>query len=84
MVPLGCSGGDTTWVPTPHGPASPPVAVSVPKKKRRMKELNKKEAVGDLLDAFKEVSVPRQPGGGPHVPAPLRDELCFVPSCLGH
>ncbi|NXY02177.1 IF4G1 factor, partial [Pteruthius melanotis] len=35
-----------------------PVAMSVPKKKRRMKELNKKEAVGDLLDAFKEVSVP--------------------------
>ncbi|NXY26338.1 IF4G1 factor, partial [Atrichornis clamosus] len=36
-----------------------PVAMSVPKKKRRMKELNKKEAVGDLLDAFKEVSVAR-------------------------
>ncbi|NXB18092.1 IF4G1 factor, partial [Rhagologus leucostigma] len=35
-----------------------PVAMSVPKKKRRMRELNKKEAVGDLLDAFKEVSVP--------------------------
>uniref|UniRef100_A0A803V1N0 Eukaryotic translation initiation factor 4 gamma 1 n=1 Tax=Ficedula albicollis TaxID=59894 RepID=A0A803V1N0_FICAL len=34
-----------------------PVAMSVPKKKRRMKELNKKEAVGDLLDAFKEVSI---------------------------
>ncbi|NXQ22810.1 IF4G1 factor, partial [Peucedramus taeniatus] len=34
-----------------------PVAMSVPKKKRRMKELNKKEALGDLLDAFKEVSV---------------------------
>uniref|UniRef100_A0A8C8RHW6 Eukaryotic translation initiation factor 4 gamma 1 n=1 Tax=Pelusios castaneus TaxID=367368 RepID=A0A8C8RHW6_9SAUR len=32
------------------------VAVSVPKKKRKMKELNKKEAVGDLLDAFKETS----------------------------
>ncbi|NXB57023.1 IF4G1 factor, partial [Struthidea cinerea] len=31
-----------------------PVAMSVPKKKRRMRELNKKEAVGDLLDAFKE------------------------------
>uniref|UniRef100_A0A8C8JZK3 Eukaryotic translation initiation factor 4 gamma 1 n=1 Tax=Oncorhynchus tshawytscha TaxID=74940 RepID=A0A8C8JZK3_ONCTS len=30
-------------------------AVSVPKKKRKMKDLNKKEAVGDLLDAFKEV-----------------------------
>ncbi|NXB86269.1 IF4G1 factor, partial [Vidua chalybeata] len=35
-----------------------PVAMSVPKKKRRIKELNKKEALGDLLDAFKEVSVP--------------------------
>uniref|UniRef100_A0A672ZRZ7 Eukaryotic translation initiation factor 4 gamma 1 n=1 Tax=Sphaeramia orbicularis TaxID=375764 RepID=A0A672ZRZ7_9TELE len=32
-------------------------AVSVPKKKRKMKDLNKKEAVGDLLDAFKEISV---------------------------
>lgn len=32
-------------------------AVSVPKKKRKMKDLNKKEAVGDLLDAFKEVRV---------------------------
>uniref|UniRef100_A0A673YRD3 Eukaryotic translation initiation factor 4 gamma 1 n=1 Tax=Salmo trutta TaxID=8032 RepID=A0A673YRD3_SALTR len=34
---------------------TPPSAVSVPKKKRKMKDLNKKEAVGDLLDAFKEV-----------------------------
>lgn len=42
-----------------------PVAMSVPKKKRRMKELNKKEAVGDLLDAFKEVSVPGVSGGHP-------------------
>lgn len=32
-------------------------AVSVPKKKRKIKDLNKKEAVGDLLDAFKEVCV---------------------------
>ena len=31
--------------------------MSVPKKKRKMKDLNKKEAVGDLLDAFKEVCV---------------------------
>ncbi|OCT78445.1 eukaryotic translation initiation factor 4 gamma, 1 S homeolog isoform X2 [Xenopus laevis] len=30
------------------------VAVAAPKKKRKMKDLNKKEAVGDLLDAFKE------------------------------
>lgn len=44
-----------------------PVAVSVPKKKRRMKELNKKEAVGDLLDAFKEVSVSVVSGGSPCV-----------------
>ena len=36
---------------------SPVAAVSVPKKKRKMKELNKKETVGDLLDAFKEVCV---------------------------
>lgn len=46
-----------------------------------MKELNKKEAVGDLLDAFKEVSVPRRPGVARR---PSCDELCFVPSCLGH
>lgn len=40
------------------GPPLPPfllVAVSVPKRRRKIKELNKKEAVGDLLDAFKEV-----------------------------
>lgn len=30
-----------------------------------MKELNKKEAVGDLLDAFKEVSVPGVSGSSP-------------------
>ncbi|XP_026170438.1 eukaryotic translation initiation factor 4 gamma 1a isoform X2 [Mastacembelus armatus] len=29
-------------------------AMSVPKKKKNMKEFNKKEAIGDLLDAFKE------------------------------
>ncbi|XP_058920294.1 eukaryotic translation initiation factor 4 gamma 1 isoform X7 [Kogia breviceps] len=32
------------------------VAVSVPKRRRKIKELNKKETVGDLLDAFKEVN----------------------------
>lgn len=36
------------------------VAVSVPKRRRKIKELNKKEAVGDLLDAFKEVRKQRQ------------------------
>lgn len=60
-----------------------PVAMSVPKKKRRMKELNKKEAVGDLLDAFKEVSV--VPGCLEATPCPVSscDELCFVSLCLG-
>ncbi|TKS81437.1 Eukaryotic translation initiation factor 4 gamma 1 [Collichthys lucidus] len=42
-------------------------AVSVPKKKRKIKDLNKKEAVGDLLDAFKEVVAPPEPE-----PAPTR------------
>ncbi|XP_074860763.1 eukaryotic translation initiation factor 4 gamma 1 isoform X4 [Carettochelys insculpta] len=36
---------------------APQVPVQVPKRKRKMKELNKKEAVGDLLDAFKEPQV---------------------------
>ncbi|MBZ3881206.1 Eukaryotic translation initiation factor 4 gamma 1 [Sciurus carolinensis] len=36
--------------------AATQVAVSVPKRRRKIKELNKKEAVGDLLDAFKEVN----------------------------
>lgn len=64
--------------------------MSVPKKKRRMKELNKKEAVGDLLDAFKEVSVLGCIGivlgcmGIILCPISSCDELCFVPSCLGH
>ncbi|XP_030599863.1 eukaryotic translation initiation factor 4 gamma 1 [Archocentrus centrarchus] len=42
-------------------------AVSVPKKKRKMKDLNKKEAVGDLLDAFKEAQkvVPPEPEPAP-------------------
>uniref|UniRef100_I3JU19 Eukaryotic translation initiation factor 4 gamma, 1a n=1 Tax=Oreochromis niloticus TaxID=8128 RepID=I3JU19_ORENI len=33
-------------------------ATSVPKKKKNMKEFNKKEAIGNLLDAFTEVYVP--------------------------
>ncbi|XP_025143102.3 eukaryotic translation initiation factor 4 gamma 1 isoform X5 [Bubalus bubalis] len=45
------------------------VAVSVPKRRRKIKELNKKEAVGDLLDAFKEANpgvpeVENQPPAG--------------------
>ncbi|XP_053317379.1 eukaryotic translation initiation factor 4 gamma 1 isoform X2 [Spea bombifrons] len=65
------------------------VAVSAPKKKRKMKDLNKKEAVGDLLDAFKEqvvdessdVDIPvkpssaaPQPEQGPSVPPEEQDE----------
>ncbi|KAJ0022366.1 hypothetical protein NQD34_009856 [Periophthalmus magnuspinnatus] len=56
-------------VDTPPPPTTMPApvettmqaAVSVPKKKRKMKELNKKEAVGDLLDAFKEEQVVVKP-----------------------
>uniref|UniRef100_A0A3B5Q7H1 Eukaryotic translation initiation factor 4 gamma 1 n=1 Tax=Xiphophorus maculatus TaxID=8083 RepID=A0A3B5Q7H1_XIPMA len=43
-------------------------AVSVPKKKRKMKDLNKKEAVGDLLDAFKEVVDQPEPEPTPAPP----------------
>ncbi|NXV73408.1 IF4G1 factor, partial [Atlantisia rogersi] len=59
-----------------------PVAVSVPKKKRRMKELNKKEAVGDLLDAFKEVSVLGCLGAENKPPAstPAREAEDVVPA----
>ncbi|NXS76744.1 IF4G1 factor, partial [Pandion haliaetus] len=56
-----------------------PVAMSVPKKKRRMKELNKKEAVGDLLDAFKEVSVPGAENKPP-VSAPAREAEDAAPA----
>uniref|UniRef100_A0A672ZR55 Eukaryotic translation initiation factor 4 gamma 1 n=1 Tax=Sphaeramia orbicularis TaxID=375764 RepID=A0A672ZR55_9TELE len=45
-------------------------AVSVPKKKRKMKDLNKKEAVGDLLDAFKEVCQVVAPPEPAPAPAP--------------
>ncbi|KAH0624209.1 hypothetical protein JD844_007753 [Phrynosoma platyrhinos] len=58
------------------------MAVSVPKKKRKLKDLNKKEAVGDLLDAFKEVSEggsetenkPPVPAPEPEEPAPARSQ----------
>ncbi|KAJ6653850.1 hypothetical protein lerEdw1_008647 [Lerista edwardsae] len=58
------------------------VAMSVPKKKRKMKDLNKKETVGDLLDAFKEVSEsgseaenkPPVPVPEPEEPAPARSQ----------
>ncbi|NXX14716.1 IF4G1 factor, partial [Podargus strigoides] len=59
-----------------------PVAVSVPKKKRRMKELNKKEAVGDLLDAFKEVSGPgaSEAENKPPVSTPAREAEDAAPA----
>ncbi|KAJ1087472.1 hypothetical protein NDU88_000643 [Pleurodeles waltl] len=55
------------------GETSVQAAVSVPKKKRKIKDLNKKEAVGDLLDAFKEpqVSSPApEKSSTPSVPPP--------------
>uniref|UniRef100_A0A8C6YEB4 Eukaryotic translation initiation factor 4 gamma 1 n=1 Tax=Naja naja TaxID=35670 RepID=A0A8C6YEB4_NAJNA len=50
------------------------VAVSVPKRKRKMKDLNKKEAVGDLLDAFKEVSSLHITTLEPEEPVPARSQ----------
>uniref|UniRef100_A0A8C7NSC6 Eukaryotic translation initiation factor 4 gamma, 1a n=1 Tax=Oncorhynchus mykiss TaxID=8022 RepID=A0A8C7NSC6_ONCMY len=53
-----------TWLGSTVGTkglAGADAAVSVPKKKRNMKELNKKEAIGDMLDAFKEVPVAPPP-----------------------
>uniref|UniRef100_A0A670ZST9 Eukaryotic translation initiation factor 4 gamma 1 n=1 Tax=Pseudonaja textilis TaxID=8673 RepID=A0A670ZST9_PSETE len=55
------------------------VAVSVPKRKRKMKDLNKKEAVGDLLDAFKEGASetennPPAPAPEPEEPVPARSQ----------
>ncbi|XP_054839267.1 eukaryotic translation initiation factor 4 gamma 1 isoform X2 [Eublepharis macularius] len=57
------------------------VAVSVPKKKRKMKDLNKKDNLGDLLDAFKEATE----GGSeaentPPVPAPEPEEPAPAPA----
>ncbi|EHB11604.1 Eukaryotic translation initiation factor 4 gamma 1 [Heterocephalus glaber] len=43
------------------------VAVSVPKRRWKIKELHKKEAVGDLLDAFKEAN-PAVPEAENHPP----------------
>ncbi|XP_005938362.1 eukaryotic translation initiation factor 4 gamma 1 isoform X9 [Haplochromis burtoni] len=66
---------EDTPPPPPQTVTSAPVettmqaAVSVPKKKRKMKDLNKKEAVGDLLDAFKEQQKVVAPEPEP-VPAP--------------
>ncbi|XP_077467645.1 eukaryotic translation initiation factor 4 gamma 1 [Stigmatopora argus] len=54
-------------------------AVSVPKKKRKMKDLNKKEAVGDLLDAFKEEKVVVQ-AENDVVPATLSETQHHTPS----
>ncbi|XP_077785843.1 eukaryotic translation initiation factor 4 gamma 1 isoform X9 [Podarcis muralis] len=56
------------------------VAVSVPKKKRKMKDLNKKEAVGDLLDAFKPSEGGSEIENKPPVPAPEPEEPAPVRS----
>uniref|UniRef100_A0A669BK40 Eukaryotic translation initiation factor 4 gamma, 1a n=1 Tax=Oreochromis niloticus TaxID=8128 RepID=A0A669BK40_ORENI len=55
-------------------------ATSVPKKKKNMKEFNKKEAIGNLLDAFTEVcgakpaSEPMPTQANPPAPAPAPAE----------
>uniref|UniRef100_A0A4W5RFA0 Eukaryotic translation initiation factor 4 gamma, 1a n=1 Tax=Hucho hucho TaxID=62062 RepID=A0A4W5RFA0_9TELE len=70
---------DASPVPSSSSPSedtSMQAAVSVPKKKRNMKELNKKEAIGDMLDAFKEVCVcvrekEAAPSSSPAEPSPV-------------
>ncbi|XP_036822954.1 eukaryotic translation initiation factor 4 gamma 1 isoform X9 [Oncorhynchus mykiss] len=68
---------DASPVPLSSSPSedsSMQAAVSVPKKKRNMKELNKKEAIGDMLDAFKEeeVAAPAtEPSSSPPEPSPV-------------
>ncbi|XP_017345987.2 eukaryotic translation initiation factor 4 gamma 1 isoform X1 [Ictalurus punctatus] len=58
---------DTPPPPT-TAPESTMQAVSVPKKKRKLKDLNKKET-GDVLDAFKEPPPPK-----PEAMAPVKSE----------
>uniref|UniRef100_A0A8L0DRA7 Eukaryotic translation initiation factor 4 gamma, 1a n=1 Tax=Oncorhynchus mykiss TaxID=8022 RepID=A0A8L0DRA7_ONCMY len=69
---------DASPVPLSSSPSedsSMQAAVSVPKKKRNMKELNKKEAIGDMLDAFKEVcevaAPATEPSSSPPEPSPV-------------
>uniref|UniRef100_A0A674D8H4 Eukaryotic translation initiation factor 4 gamma, 1a n=1 Tax=Salmo trutta TaxID=8032 RepID=A0A674D8H4_SALTR len=68
---------DASPVPSSSSPSedtSMQAAVSVPKKKRNMKELNKKEAIGDMLDAFKEeeaVAPATEPSSSPAEPSPV-------------
>uniref|UniRef100_A0A4W5RK09 Eukaryotic translation initiation factor 4 gamma, 1a n=1 Tax=Hucho hucho TaxID=62062 RepID=A0A4W5RK09_9TELE len=64
---------DASPVPSSSSPSedtSMQAAVSVPKKKRNMKELNKKEAIGDMLDAFKEEKE-AAPSSSPAEPSPV-------------
>uniref|UniRef100_A0AAZ3NPT0 Eukaryotic translation initiation factor 4 gamma 1 n=1 Tax=Oncorhynchus tshawytscha TaxID=74940 RepID=A0AAZ3NPT0_ONCTS len=68
---------DASPVPLSSSPSedsSMQAAVSVPKKKRNMKELNKKEAIGDMLDAFKEeeaAAPATEPSSSPPEPSPV-------------
>uniref|UniRef100_A0A4W6DU63 Eukaryotic translation initiation factor 4 gamma, 1a n=1 Tax=Lates calcarifer TaxID=8187 RepID=A0A4W6DU63_LATCA len=75
-------------VPPPSGPTEESTmqalypffkaATSVPKKRKNMKELNKKEAIGDLLDAFTEVCINPEQGAKP-APEPSSTQADPVP-----
>ncbi|XP_062872493.1 eukaryotic translation initiation factor 4 gamma 1 isoform X2 [Trichomycterus rosablanca] len=58
---------EDTPPPQPAAPESSMQAVSVQKKKRKLKDLNKKET-GDILDAFKEPAPPRPEATPPAKP----------------
>ncbi|MGH0144685.1 UNVERIFIED_CONTAM: hypothetical protein FKN15_036169 [Acipenser sinensis] len=55
-------------------------AVSIQKKKRKMKDLNKKETVGDLLDAFKESQVSEPEQAQPAAPISAEPEAARPPA----
>ncbi|XP_063061061.1 eukaryotic translation initiation factor 4 gamma 1-like isoform X2 [Engraulis encrasicolus] len=52
---------DTPPTQPPAPESTMQAAIAVPKKRKKIKELNKKEMVGDLLDAFKETVPPPEP-----------------------
>nr|XP_056706152.1 eukaryotic translation initiation factor 4 gamma 1 [Euleptes europaea] len=61
--------------PSESTEATVQVALSVPKKKRKLKDLNKKDNLGDLLDAFKEANESSsEVENTPPVPAPEPEE----------
>ncbi|KAL2096291.1 hypothetical protein ACEWY4_008439 [Coilia grayii] len=75
------SAEDREDMPPPQ-PAAPEstmqAAISAPKKKRKIKELNKKEMVGDLLDAFKESAPAPEPEKATPTAPPQKEAIPHI------